>query len=90
MKRVPENENLILSNKHGGLVIARRFLLKKPYSLLREIIFKKKRDETTSTRSSSDPLGRAAPILNSRRYFIMRWGNCASLLVMSSDYEFIA
>ena len=39
---------------------------------------------------SSDPLGRAAPILKSRRYFIMRWGNSASLLVMSSDYEFMA
>lgn len=24
---------------------------------------------------------------NTRRYFIMRWGNCASLLIMSSEYE---
>ena len=45
---------------------------------------------TTSTRSSSDPLGRAAPILNPRRYFIMRWVTDASLLITSSDYELMA
>ncbi len=75
---------------------ARRFLHHKSRTLpfyimrMRAKIFKKKRDEKTSTRSSSDPLGRAVPILNSRRYFIMRWGNDASLLVKSSDYEFMA
>ena len=58
---------------------------------MRVKIFKEKRDEKHLRGHLPEyHLGRAAPILNSRRYFIMRWGNCASLLVMSSDYEFMA